>query len=1111
MTAAQKIASDPAHSVWLAAHAGTGKTKVLVDRVLRLLLAGVAPSSILCLTYTHAAAQEMQVRLRRELARCAMMDDITLQRELQALLQRPPLMEETALAQTLLCRLIDATDGVVVQTIHGFCQSLLARFPLEAGVAPHFALLDDRSSRELLHEAQLAMYRDAAEDPLLHQALHAVATQIGDDSFAKLMKAVVLHQGRFAGWFSQPEGLEAYQAALAAALAVELPDAPAPSEEWMRETVAVLSRGNDTMQKLAVKILRWVESDQSVADFEAYATGFLTDKLERRTERSFYTSVTRKSSSDLARMLDAEQERVYRLRHALLNQQLLEFNQQLAQIAHAVLAAYSRLKAAQGMIDYDDVIRYAHVLLRGEQMGAWVMEKLDHRIQHVLLDEAQDTSPLQWEILRLLIEELFQRDTYQADMRTLFVVGDRKQSIYRFQGAQPDAFEANREQYRGRLLADGQAFETPVLDASFRSVAAVLDVVDAVFSDDTVRNGVSDMPVSHQAFRSGQAGQVELWPLLVATPSPVLPPWEVDAPQYEPDDGSSLLAEHVSQTIAQWLKEGRELASKGRAVRAGDIMVLVRRRGALVRLLASKLKRLGVPVAGADRIRLGAHIVVKDIVALAEFCLLPHDDLTLACVLKTPWFGWSEDALFALAYGRGEQSLWQSLQADSQWMPACSLLADIRDASQCLSPHDWLVMLIDTLEGRKHCKRRFGDEVEELLDELLNQALLFEEMHAPNLQGFVHWLKAGDDDIKREMQQGKDAVRIMTVHGAKGLQAPVVILPDTASLPPNNEVLWWDESGEMPLAFAKPSGMKDTQKLAELKADEAAMMQQEYRRLLYVAMTRAEDELYVCGAAKKDEAREGCWYELVQRGMESMPALEHLDNGVRRVRCAQTAPLKEAEILPALHAVTALPAWAGFGAPAEPDSPALLRPSDVLEQEKREAPVGAGAAIAKARGTLTHQLLQWVPADVKVSREQLMRMAIHFMPPSPALPLGEVVDEVYRITQSAELMGYLGADGRAEVSLCGELGGRPVSGQIDRLVVRSDEVVIIDFKTNRTVPVAAQEAPAYYVRQLAIYRALLAPLYPERKMRCILLWTADASLMELTAAQLDSALLALGT
>ncbi len=1129
MTHAQFIAADPAHSVWLAAHAGTGKTKVLVDRVLRLLIAGEEPSAILCLTYTNAAAQEMQLRLRSVLSRWVMQDADDLLVTLRELLGRDADAAEEALARNLLCGLMDDAYGVQMQTIHGFCQSLLARFPVEADVSSHFTLMDERTAQEALQEARMRLYQQAATQPrsALSAALRSMAAQMSDQRFADVMEAVVRHHTRFAPWFADDDGLVHYRQALAEGLGITQADITAEQaiatllplhadmERELRDAIALLSAGGKTMVGLAGILLQWLESARDEAAFNDYCKGFITEKGDARKARSFYTEAFAKSHPHYAELLDFEQTRVMHAQQLLLSLRLFDFNQQLAVIIEQLLVLYSDMKTAQGMIDYDDVIRYAYRLLQKPDMGGWVMEKLDQRIQHIMLDEAQDTSPLQWRLLQMLLEELFRTDVYYERARTLFVVGDRKQSIYRFQGADPAGFDANRVRYQQQMEADAQALVLPVLDQSFRSVEAVLRVVDATFAEDAVRKGVSVVPFGHAVHRAGQGGRVELWPLIVTTKAAIPAPWDVGKPLYNPQDGENTLAENLSQQIAKWLSQGRELCSQGRAVEAGDIMVLVRRRSALVRLLASKLKQLGVAVAGSDRIKLGAHIAVKDILAIADFCLLPADDLTLATVLKTPWFAWDEEALFALAYGRGESSCWERLHAQPEYAVTLAQLAQIREAGLRMAPHEWLVLLLDQLQGRRLCKARLGNEVDELFDELLNQALVFEANHVPSLQAFVHWLRVGDEDIKRDMPHSLNAVRIMTVHGAKGLQAPIVILPDTTGFPPKQDIFWWQAAGEREVGYAVPTGMMVPAQIAQLKSEQAEQVLQEYRRQLYVAMTRAEDELYVCGTINKEEPADGSWYDLVRGGLASLPQCERVEDAdgvTMRLVCEQTVPPKAGRYyLPSLSGVT-VPNWVLSAPAVEPRAPVLLRPSDMLAgaDDAVTYESGDGAEIARLRGVLIHQLLQWAPsAGANLRYEMLQQMAAHFAPPAARLPLEAIVEESWRILQDASLAHCFDAHGMSEISVCGSLFGRPVSGQIDRLIVRDGAVIIVDYKTDRLVPESALVAPEKYIRQLAIYRALLQSVYPQQRVSCALLWTANGCWMPVADEQLDRVLLAL--
>lgn len=1111
MTDAQFKASDPACSVWLSAHAGTGKTKVLVDRVLRFLLQGAPPSSIICITYTKAAAMEMQLRIRKKLTEWVSADEKKLQKSLHSLLGRDALDQECTMARTLLCRLMDDCDGVRVQTIHSFCQSILASFPVEAGVTPHFQLMDERTSQELFQEARQRFLGDVAtegHDSQLMQALADVAAGVSDMGLQDIMKALAGQHRRIAELMRGASALIRLNTRLyhywgmpyrTSAEDILHPQGglyQAECKEQLLATVALLlAEKSKTVKALGQAIVSWFDSDGSPTAFGAYTKSFLKADGDKKTPRAFYTETFAKAHPQQAAWLDEEQERVYQLRERLEGARVARFSEAVLSIAEGVLSLFQALKREAGWLDYDDLIAHTLDLFRQDGMAAWVMVRMDQQFKHILIDEAQDTSPQQWLLTQYLIRELYDASVMESP-RTLFVVGDEKQSIYSFQGADPRGFELWQRYYEAHFDQQGLPFEHLSLDMSFRSSQAVLEVVDACFPSSR-----------HDVWRQGQAGQVELWPLVEKQKVETPVSWEVEEPLYFQESPVQRLCDNVATSIAGWLRDGRQLASQGRAVEAGDIMILLQKRKPLAKRLAAALMRAGIPVAGADRLKLNDHLAIQDVMALANWSLHPDDDLALACVLKGPWIGYSEDQLFELSYNRGEALLWQRL-AESDAV-SFDRLNEIRYQARSLSPHDWLFYLLEKLNGRIECKRRFGDEVDELFDELLNQSLVFESGHTPHLQSFVHWLHASDTEIKRELEQASGAVRIMTVHGAKGLQAPIVILPDTTRTPDAPRgVLWWDDmpDGES-ICFAQPVGSQ-SHKIRGIKDALKARDKEEYLRLLYVAMTRAEDELYVCGWEPSKASKQRSWYDVISGGLSTLESKQELEDGRIRLAYEQTAAVDVRKCEEKKRADVPPPIWLSQSARKE-SAPRILSPSLSYAGEEEHYGDGDGSELAIARGNLIHGLLQWLPKpEASFEKSVLFDMAHALAVSVEGLNIEVVVEEVWRIRQDRRFDTIFSKTSMAEVSLVGYVRGvggesLPVSGQIDRLLIEDGVLHVVDFKSNRVVPQTPEDVPTAYIHQLWMYRALLAASYPDYSIKTSLLWTASPEWMVIPQELLD--------
>jgi ATP-dependent helicase/nuclease subunit A len=1133
---AQVVASTPDASAWVSASAGSGKTKVLADRVLRLLLDGAAPGRILCLTFTRAAAAEMQNRVRRLLGEWAVMPDEKLVAAITGLTDRSPDAATRAVARRLFAEVLEAPGGLKIQTIHSFCESLLGRFPLEAGIPPHFEVMDDRTSAEALEAARddiLALARDGS-DPALADALEIVTGWINEDEFSDLMAEIAGSRGRLRrlieGHGGHLEAAAATREALrvAADETVEAVIRDACAEgafdrEALRNAAEAMTQGGKRDGERAALILAWLEKDfdNRVAGFETYTHGYLSG--EGTVFANFPTKPVREAAPDAEGALHAEAARLIALAERCKAIQTAEATAAILEIATALIDRYEAYKHAHALLDYDDLILKARALV--EEAAPWVLFKLDGGIDHVLIDEAQDSNADQWAVVRAIADEFFAGEGARDVARTIFAVGDEKQSIFSFQGAAPDQFAAMQDHFRNRVLAAERTWEPVQLDVSFRSTTSVLQAVDAVFADEAVRAGVSGVRVRHTAHRRGQGGRVEVWP-------PVLPEKrEAPSPWTNPDElggeetPAARLAQAIAGRIESWLASGEMLESAGRPVRPGDIMVLVRRRTDFVDALIRELKRRRIEVAGLDRMVLTDQLAVRDLIALGDFALMPQDDLNLAAILKGPLFGFDEEALFSVCNGR-DGTVWQSLRVragtDEQCADAVARLSEILARADMTPPYEFFAHILGPMLGRARILARLREEANDPIDEFLALALAFETAHPPSLQGFLRWLAEGQAEIKRDLDQGvRDEVRIMTVHGAKGLQAPIVFLADTMQTPQPARGLLWDDGSDRdaPDLLLWPPRSRTREEVAgRLYARERARQDEEYRRLLYVAMTRAEDRLYVAGYGTRNAAPAGSWHNLVRDGLGAVADIFDFDaggfatadpwsgEGLVLSNPHTFAGEQAAGSEPADAAVLPLPDWSRIPAPEEPEPSRPLAPSRPVSAEPAtRSPLGEDGGAGFRRGLLVHRLLQTLP-DLPAARREASARAFLARPVHElaADEIDALVAETFGVLDHPECAALFGPGSRAEVPVAGVVGGTAISGRIDRLLVTPETVRLLDFKTNRPPPVRVEDVPAIYLRQMAAYRALLSEIYENQRVECALLWTDGPRLMSLDAQVLDA-------
>jgi ATP-dependent helicase/nuclease subunit A len=891
--------------------------------------------------------------------------------------------------------------------------------------------------------------------------------------------------------------------AMAKADAAVFDESPIAASEWKAVAAALVGGSKADVEQ--GRRFETLETLSGLQRLETYIDIFCTSKREKTKER-VTTDKIRKSDPELCRRLTDERDRVWTLvqrKRAIL---VRDRTSALVTIASAVIAGYRAEKDRRGLLDYDDLIEKTLDLL-GESGAAWVHYKLDQGIDHVLVDEAQDTSPRQWAIIRALVEEFFAGEGAHSRKRTVFAVGDEKQSIFSFQGAAPREFAEQRRDFE-RLHARARlSFVTKEFKISFRSGPNVLGAVDSVFDRIEARTGLTADPVPpvHVSLPEAAPGLVELWDTERPDEREAVEAWYAPFDEKSERSPQVKLAQRIARHVKLWQTQGR---------RPKDVLVLVRRRGALFEAVIRALKKEDIAVAGADRLVLAEHIAVMDLMVLADAVLLPEDDLALATILKSPLFGLSEDDLFKLAYGR-KGSLVVSLRAQRPELFA--RFEVIRVKARELSPFGFYAWLLGAQAGRRKFLARLGHEASDALDEFLNLALDYEHAETPSLQGFVNWLRAAEAEVKRDMEMDRDEVRVMTVHGAKGLEAPIVILADTTAPPqgwhpprllalPGQGMVW---------ASAKANDVGAMVDARTTALDEA---RHEYRRLLYVAMTRAIDRLIVCGCDGKNKRPENCWYDLVRVALEAQCVREPSDDGageVWRYRKVEAAPPSR-EPPPTVPPETVVrPAWLDADAAAEPLRVAPVRPSRAGDDAK---PADASSATTQRRlgllrGRMVHRLLQSLP-DIAPERRAAAarRYLARRSPEFSEAEREEIASGALALLDDPRFAALFRPGSRAEVPIVGRVRGRAVTGVVDRLDVVADAVLIADYKTDRPAPrslaVAVERHPGY-VTQLALYRAVLMRLYPGRAVRAALVWTDIPQLMEIPADHLDRALGAL--
>lgn len=1096
----QGKASDPNVSVWVEASAGTGKTKVLSDRVLRLLLKGVAPSRILCLTYTKAAAVEMNSRIAQRLSQWAVADDAELQKELKKLLGNIPIADDvTAQARRLFAILLDTPGGMKIQTIHSFCQEILKRFPLEAKISPYFEVMDDRTANEAIEQIKKDLLRDVEQYPesKTAQAVAYITSRLSEFTFPALLGA--LNEKRNKIMRLLEDGSDKLLEEIAQRLGVSANETAEDvmTEFWQQTDTATalalaeaMQAGSPTDAAKSADLCQGIKTQ----DYALYHKIFLTDKNEPR--KTVATKGVLERFTVGAEFVSAEAERLLAIDAKIAAINLFASTRAVLCLADDLLQRYNNYKRNNSKADYEDLIVQTRRLLENPQVAEWVLYKLDGGIDNVLIDEAQDTSPDQWAIVKAITDEFFSGEGVKSKNNTVFVVGDRKQSIYSFQGADPAEFERMRK-YFAQRNNQGAEFKEVNLEVSFRSTAAITDAVNCVFGANQAKQGVvaAEDKVWHVPSRIGEAGKVEIWPLIEAEKDENPDIWYPPVERVTAESTSSRLAKMIAENIRSRVQGGEMLVSQNRPLRYRDFMVLVQRRNSFVEELVRACKNAGVNVAGADKIRLSEQIAVQDLLSLAKFVLLPEDDLTLAEVLKSPLFGLNDNDLFALCYQRKNVSLWKRLLENDSYQAEAQKLQQLANLADKVRPFEFYGFVLNKLKGREKFVARIGHEADDGIDEFVNLCLAFEHEHVPSLQMFVDWMEQDDVEIKRELEQSQaDAVRIMTVHGSKGLQAPVVILPDTARVKVvKNEggLLFGDK------VMFYPFGSADYEdNCRAIKQREKQLSLEEYHRLLYVALTRAEDVLCVCGYQRGSKLSDESWYAICK---QALAAISSEQNEKLVYEISQEATLPQSKDISAPLTIRADFPWLSEPAPVEAALSKPLTPSREDDEEEISAsPLDEKHPEYFRRGQIIHKLLQFLPSAKPEQREA---KAAEFVAKQninmPESEQHKLCQEVIGLIEDSRFAALFGGESKAEVPVMGEVEGRIISGQIDRLAVLSDKVMIVDFKTNRPAAQTLEQVPEAYIRQLAAYRALVEKIYPSHQVETYILWTNTATMMKI--------------
>ncbi len=1088
-SAKQQQAASPEQSVWVSANAGTGKTRVLTNRILRLLVGGAEPSEILAVTYTRAAAAEMKNRLAIETARWAVIGESELKTAIHDVGIEKPTQDNIERARRLFAELLDKPAGIKIETVHAFAQSILKRFPIEAETQPTFKVASDEETREIKQRAIDSILGE--ENSKLQESLKFLA-QIIDVEQLKTMASEFFKAPQYLA-HAQKKPTE-FIANLFAALGCKdaANDPKAAREQIITAANAAASRRKSEVEAMAEIIKDGNKTEQKIAQgiknyfsplgggLDDYADIFLTKEGGVRS-----TNISKKSADahpHLKIIFEEEAIRVSQAKKQIAAINIAEINSHLYNAAAEIANRYDSQKRQDGLMDYDDLIAKTTYLLDQKGAPSWVAYKLDQGLKHIMIDEAQDTSPQQWRLLAAIADEFFaqQKNDDENFGRTLFSVGDYKQSIYSFQGARPELFNKQKEKFKAAAKIAEKDFAEIELNISFRTNQTILDLVDNI-AQDGGGEGLGHVP-QHRTSRQGDSGFIEIMEPLQDNAD--APPEPFDATHaYQGDKIQIKLARNIAEKLKEWIGR-RYLPSKNRVMQAGDIIILLQKRGGLWTIIDRELRRQGLPVASADKIKINNSIAIEDLLALGDAMLLPEDDLNLASVLKSPLFGLSEDNIFEIAYNRDKKTIQQRLQSLAAEKPvykaANERLENWLKIAEETTPYEFYRRVLTT-PVRLAFTKRLGENAIHAIAQFLDIIAEFESEKTSTLQTLINHIRRADIDIKLENDaRASNEIRIMTVHGAKGLEAPVIVMPDTLKQGKPNP-LTYPLGGDMPIYAPAEASKLDA--IFEAKENIKNQQRDEDNRLLYVALTRAEDGLLIAGFEQsRKRTYEGSWYEKIAT------AAAKIDPAKLRGQDRAATESAEEKIPEADH----YPQWIHQAPAAEAGRYTMLSPS---QQPSSKSPMGEGRQKAMLRGTLIHRLLEILPG---LSSEAQTRAANRIIAPLvpqefSQIEANDAIAEAQNLMQSDDLSTIFSKDGRTEVPISGKVNGQSFQGIVDRLIIEEKRITIIDFKSG-SPPENNTNIPESYQRQMEIYRQIICQIWPSREVRAGLVFTENASL-----------------
>lgn len=1066
-------------NTWIEASAGTGKTKTLIDRILLLLLHGASPNEILCITFTNAAASEMKSRLL-EIVEILKNSDTE---QIQTFLTNIGInkITENLIEKCKQLSEIMFSNEVKIMTIHSFCFSIINQFPIESNTFFSSKIIEEKQIKKILEQAITEVTLNEDCNPFLKKCIKFLGNSVEPYTISEILLKQIPFKGEYLRIFS--EGIEKLKEKCANFFKV---DVNFLNNLDLSEEYEIKFKSIEQNKQLFQDFLNAIKNNEESKQIYDSINNYFSDG-KNKAENIFNIFLTKKNTPRkqiLKKNILSENINLAEIINKIQNILLDTIEQQkritsaklslaITLFSATVIDKYEEIKEDQKVFEYDDILIKARKILLSENSD-WIKFKISLNTSHVLIDEAQDTNEIQWEIIKIITEDFYTGNSVAND-RSIFVVGDVKQSIYSFQGANPKHFLEAKEYFKKKLAESSIKLKEVFQNKSYRSTNTILNFVDKTFQSPALIKALTNesKEIIHTVNRKDTSSEIEIWPIINSTSSPYPTGWEIPIYAKQSCSPYIILAKKIALMIKEKIQSKLFLPSKKRNITPEDFLILFQRRNSFIMQVIKALKKEGIPVSGIDKLDLLEHISIQDILSLARFVLFPYDNLNLACLLKSPFCNISEKNLLSLCKDISfdntildniknfNEKLYQKLM---HWI----------EISKKYTIYDFFYTILEKEKFKKRLAERSGIETINILEEFLQNVFEFEKNEdCPTLFNFLYWIQENNLKVNSNNSIG-NGVKLSTVHGAKGLQAPCVILADANFYNINVDNYIWND-----ILLFYPNIENATKEIISLRNQEIKKRSDEYYRLLYVALTRAQDALYITGAKFEKDLNQNCWYKILLNTFEK---IEHkkINNknfndqilridGLRKIKNKYNILEPKGEPINIVLDKLNLP---------------LTNNNLCVKSTEIDTGIFIHELLANYFSNNKDEFIEFLKSSLKTNKYNLSENDIN-----------EVEKIIFNIINSNNLNWVFAENSYPEISFISKTNRKEaLEGRIDRIIINKDHSIdLIDIKTS---PVKPKLIPYNILKQLRFYSNFLKTTYKHQYIRTSILWTCDCSLQK---------------